>query len=552
MAVVEPALTRETVQRKLGRAVESMTARQRITPGHPEDGAFINPETGIGFEGQTVGWLTQCGLLYCFEPGRADLLERMAAALDYLETRQRPSGRIDLHSANYDSAPDSGFALQLLCATIEIGRQECANDAAWQRVIHRVEDYTRRMAAGTATGGFHTPNHRWVIASALAQVRALLPDADHSDTIRAYLAEGFDIDAEGTYIERSVSVYDGVTDRSLMLLAANWPDDTTRQAALDAVAANLDFDLHLLHADGTAETGLSRRQDYGTRTVPTSLIAPALMVAVLHGDQQAAALAAFLWAQSAPDDFSDMAWIAYAVLKYGIPAADPQQVRNHDYTRFYPLNQVWRVRQSDLSATAFGSTTRLLTLVYGAASLEALKIGQSYFGVGRFVAETMTADGNTVTLHSSGVQRPRRPGYDLPTGAPVNRDDFYFMSRDYNAVPAAESTLTITRTDDGLELHYRTVQGLDGVTAQIALDFPAGGIWETADTASTTAPEQIIFLKQGWGRIRFGDDVIEISPGADAHQYWRMRDTDPVPAGCTRVLLAFLTPVDFRFTIRTR
>ena len=78
-------------------------------------------------------------------------------------------------------------------------------------------------------GGFHTPNHRWVIASALAQAARFSPDQDVRRTVNAYLTEGVDLDAEGFFIERSVGVYDAVNTRSLLLIAENygWP------AALD-------------------------------------------------------------------------------------------------------------------------------------------------------------------------------------------------------------------------------------------------------------------------------------------------------------------------------
>src|SRR5690606_12442083 len=93
------------------------------------------------------------------------------------------------------------------------------------------------------------------------------PDLDVAKVVEAYLAEGIDIDAEGAFIERSVGVYDAVNNRSLLFIHEHWDCP----AALPAVQRSLDFDLYLLHADGTAETGLSRRQDYGTREVAIGL-----------------------------------------------------------------------------------------------------------------------------------------------------------------------------------------------------------------------------------------------------------------------------------------
>ena len=51
----------------------------------------------------------------------------------------------------------------------------------------------------------------------------------------------------------------------------------------------------------------------------------------------------------------------------------------------------------------------------------------------------------------------------------------------------------------GFDLRYRTLDGLDRVAVQIALDFPPGGIWETADTRTKPVAGQTLFLKQGYG-----------------------------------------------------
>lgn len=60
---------------------------------------------------------------------------------------------------------------------------------------------------------------------------------------------------------------------------------------------------------------------------------------------------------------------------------------------------------------------------------------------------------------------------------------------------------------------------------------------------------QPIFLKRGYGQMRYGSDVLRIGPGAAAHFMWPMRDAEPAP-NHVRVLLTFWTPVDFHFQIR--
>jgi hypothetical protein len=552
-------LTLKNVLHALGREIERDMRRQVIDAADPLYGAYIPPDSGVDEAGHggTTRYLVNCGLLVLarqthpeaapVSPDNPTLLHHMHIAIDYMLRAQRPSGLIDLRSTNYDSPPDTAFAVQLLCALTELARGQ----TILAGVLDKIETFIRRAASGIMTGGFHTPNHRWVMVAALAQTAALFPDIDVTAAVQAYVAEGFDIDSEGTYLERSVGVYDAVTNRSLLLFADHWQDAADVEAARAAVVKNLTFNLHLLHADGTAETGLSHRQDYGTREVPTPLIAPYLHSAAIQPNPVFIRAAQWLWEKAYPNRVGNLAWQTYTLLKFGDPEITTAPLPDH-FIQHYPLNAVWRVRRGPLSVSLFGGVTRLMTLTYGAAELSAIKISQTYFGVGWFIGDSLHAEGASAVLRSEGQQRPHRPGYELPMGRPVPRDlwNQANMERDWNPLPPALSELAVTAVDDGLDLHYRTLDGLDQVTTQIAFDFPAGGFWETDDSAFTTLPGQVFFLKRGIGRMRFGDDVIEIGPGAHAHAYQQMRHAEPPVPGQCRLLLTFVTPIDHPFTLR--
>ena len=152
-------------------------------------------------------------------------------------------------------------------------------------------------------------------------------------------------------------------------------------------------------------------------------------------------------------------------------------------------------------------------------------------------------------------QLPGRPGYELPLGRPVppERWEEMISERELRRLPPLFGLLEADEAADGrgrgFYLRYRTLDGLDRVAVQIALDFPPGGIWETADARTKPVAGQVLFLKQGHGAMRYGNDVIEVGPGAMAHGMWQIREAEPAP-NHVRVPLTFLTPVDSAFTIR--
>jgi hypothetical protein len=552
-------LTLATLLPYLEDRVDDLAHLQISDPAHAEYGALVSPDFGMTSGQLAGGFITGCAyrLLTAMalgdEPRIAQAHALLPAALlaaDAMLAAQRPSGLLDLLSVNYDSSPDTGFTVQQLCTVCELARAHAAADPEWLLLLGKVEQFIRRAVVGMMDGGFHTPNHRWVIASALVQAARLFPDLDVRRTVDAYLAEGVDLDAEGFFIERSVGVYDAVNDRSLLLIADNWE----WPGAAEAAERNLALDLRLLHADATAETGLSRRQDYGTREVALGLAPCYLLSHAARPNPTFVRAAQWLW-QHAPQP-GHLEWLLYPLLKYGAPPPADASLPD-DFAQHFPANGINRVRRGLLSASLFADATRLLSFTFGAAELTSMKISATYFGgaCGHFIADSLAVEDGRVVLRSEGLRRPRRPGYELPLGRPVPPERWTEMiaARELRSLPPLLSTLSVQEAADGrgrgFDLRYRTLDGLDRVATQIAVDFPPGGIWETADTRTKPVAGQTLFLKQGYGAMRYGNDVIEIGPGALAHGMWQMREAESAP-NHVRVLLTFLTPVDCAFTLR--
>ena len=559
------ALTLANAAHQLTQHVDELLAWQILDRKDRDYGAIVSADYGCADNKLTSHFITAVVYLWLATDGQAapsidlpnagdedlPLLDRLLArtilAADYLLTAQRPSGNIDLLSVNPDSSPDTGFTVQQLCTLFELGKDRLSASNFGINLLGRLETFIRRAVPGMLDGGFHTPNHRWVMVSALVQARAIFPDLDVTRTVDAYLAEGIDIDDEGCFIERSVGVYDAVNNRSLLFIA----ESGECADALPAVQRSLDFDLYLLHADGTAETGLSRRQDYGTREVALGLAACYLHANHLDPNPRYVEAACRLWSQS-PHATHHLLWTVYTLLRFGDPTPTGAELPTR-YNRHFPQNGIWRIRQERLSASFFKDTTRLLSLVYGQAELTALKISLTYFGsyCGRFFGDELAVDGDRGVLHNRGLRRPRRPGYELPVGRPVSPAewDATFAERPLRQVPPLTANLTVDVVEGGFDLRYHLLDGLDGIAAQIAFDFAPGGIWETPETRTKPAAGQVIFLKDGYGEMRYGSDVIRIGPGAVSHGMWQMRDAETAPDH-VRVLFTFWTPVDHGFRIR--
>ncbi|MEM7131925.1 MAG: hypothetical protein AAF702_36765 [Chloroflexota bacterium] len=553
----------------LERHLTELLNRQITKLADPCFGTVIDPALGIP-QPQASAQLATLSIFQMLlndSPEEA-LIEQASWALDGVLGLLRPTGRIDLSTVNIDSGPDTAFMVQYLCGVVELVRELASTTLsnALAPLLERLEAIIRHTVPGMLTGGFHTPNHRWVLVAALVQAAKLFPDLDVTAGVAAYLAEGFDIDPEGTFIERSVGVYDAVNTRSLLLIAANWPNETVQNEALEAVRRNLDFNIHLLHADGSAETGLSLRQDYGTRQVATGLIPSLLLFNRLRPSDQALALACHLWQHSQGAN-GHLTWLLYALLRAGEPPLDelPEASLPTDFTRHFPLNGIWRVRHGLLSASAFEGVTRIFGLTFGEAELTSMKISHTYFGghCGHFLVDRLTVteagrgkngEASQVLLHSAGLGKERRPGYELPLGRPVSPTKWReaLPQRALRTLPPIVGELTITEIQQegiaGFDLHYVTQDGEAGVATQIAFDFPPGGIWETDDSRLQPVAGQVIFLKRGTGEMRFHNDLIRIRSGAYAHGMWAMREAEEAPKH-VRVLLTFMTPVDCHIQI---
>ena len=536
---------------ELDQQVEGVLTRQVLDAESPYCGGFMDGDRLVG--SQSISAVAALGYAYLLPESRhyrsEVLLERILLAAEFARRHRRPSGCFDLLITNFDSAPDTGFVVQAIAPVVFAARQQAAEDEGAAEIAAALGELIQTGAPGMVAGGFHTPNHRWVLVAALAQAQALYPELEVSATVDAYLDEGIDINADGEYSERSTGVYNAVVNRALIRAA----HVLERPDLLEPVRRNLDLSYHLLHADATAVTSISKRQDRDTRAVPTGLADGYHALAHLDDNGLYAAVADLLVARGGglvclPNYVLYPEWRADCLKRTPLPES---------YSRVYPASGLWRVRQGAVSATAAAGLTAPFSVVCGQAELAAVKISSTYFATGQFVGEEFAAADKGVRMQHKGRNRiyPEKDYvggiYWLPIAEQVDADNWSQVRgrRETYELPPLEVELHIEPVTGGFDLHIRTSGGVEGVPLQIEGVFAPGGTLEMDSALVEGRAGHTVFLKAGHALYRVGDDAIRIGPGAMEHTMWRMRNSE-IDEGRLRVLIALRTPVTQTLEIR--
>ncbi len=540
----------EKTVRQLDMSIERTLTRQLTDKNHRDCGGFVDGEGLVGPNSVS----SAASLIYAYLLKESSyyhseqLLERILLIGDFGRRRRRPSGNYDLLSTNFDSSPDTGFITKSLAPAVKAARAQ-TGDAGAQQIAESLGELIYTGAAGMVAGGFHTPNHRWVIVAALAMARELFPELEVMDTIDAYLGESIDISADGEYIERSTGVYNAVVNRSLIFAA----EALKRPELLEPVRRNLDFNYHLLHGDATVVTSISRRQDRGSRSVPTTLADGFHALAHIDNNGFFAAVADWLVEKGG----SAMVCLPNFVRH---PEWRTREIERaplcHSYAKIYPTSGLWRVRRTDTSATAVAGLTAPFAVVRGRAEMS-IKMCSTFFATGQFCGEDFAGDEKKIRLVHKGrnkiySEKDYLGGiYWLPIDEQVdaqNWQDVRGRRQTYELAPLVVE-LEIEEVAGGFDLHIKTSGGLDGVPFQIECNFVPGGVLETDSAIVQGTAGNTAFLKSGYALYKVGEDAIQVGPGENAHCMWEMRNSE-VSENDFRLLITALAPLQKKLEVR--
>ncbi len=458
-----------------------------------------------------------------------ELVARIRLAAGFLERSQSPEGFIDLLSTNFNSPPDTGFVVHNVGTAAAVAKLY-SNDT----ILGILRPFLTKAGAGLAVGGIHTPNHRWVVSSALAQINDVYPHPAYLQRINQWLAEGIDIDEDGQYTERSTVTYNTICDRAFTVLAAK----LKRPELLDPVRRNLRSMMYLLHPDGEVVTEVSKRQDQFVRGTMAGYWFPVQYLALHDSDGQFSTMAR----QLAPDNARLSALMEYPELTAPLPAPAPLP---DDYEKVLPAVGLARIRRRDLDATfILQDSSRFFSARRGPLVINAVRFATSFFGKGQFIpASTDRRNGSYMA-----AQALEAPYYQpLSPAQPVNYRNWSELRerRRQTQICRLEQSATMNERSGGFDLRIQargnTSGASLGVPLAIEINLREGGQLEGCRPAPHADGAWI--LDKDFATYRMEGHTLRFGPGVAPHLLTQLRGAEAKLPG-TSVYLTGYTPFD--------
>lgn len=467
----------------------------------------------------------------------ADLIPLMEKIMRFLIKEQKSDGTLTI--GNFESPPDTAFILEPICSATTVLHQN--NTPQLNGVKALAKEFIVKVGDALAVGGIHTPNHRWVVSAALAQVNHLYPNKKYINRIEQWLSEGIFIDSEGHYLERSM-IYSEVIDRALIVMARL----LKRPKLLEPVRKNLDMTYFHIEPNGEVVTVASRRQDqYRTLNVLPFYMSYRFM-ANFDKNSQYAAVANFIENMDGFDEkilSQSMFWfLEEPILKQEMPS--PSNL-NMQYEKFYKETNVVRFRRNDQTATLFGGTDAPLIIASGRSSnpnffsfrkgeaiLKHIRLSTDFFSTGYFRSNGIKKEGNKYVLkqkidvpyYQPLPQDKKRKDANYRLSESTDRrfwNKMDFKNRPTSNVKSITTTITVQENSKGFEMQFETL-GTEGVEVTIELCFKEGGKLSEMKTFENVPNSH--FLQNGEGIYTLGKDTITFGNGTYSHNKLRSLD----------------------------
>ncbi|GGA83451.1 hypothetical protein GCM10008015_25330 [Flavobacterium palustre] len=458
------------------------------------------------------------------------VVERLNQAADIILKGQYSDGTVDA-GGNRQSPPDTAFVLEYLCSAAMVLKHNKLKNL--DSVKEKLKKFIQNAGEAMITGGVHTPNHRWVISAALANINSLYPDVRYTNRIEDWLAEGIYLNQDGHYSERS-GIYSAVIDKALITMARllNKPE------LLDKVQKNLTTTYYYTEANGDLVTVDSRRQDQFMDITVTKFYLQYRYMAIHTGNPIFTHMVNLIEKNADFDQYilsdSLIAFMENPELQQLLPV---EVNLENEFEKFFALSNLARIRRGKTSITLFGGNDIPVQIVSGRSSnpnflmyrkgdaiLKYMRMSSSFFRMGYFSSEGIEKIGNKYILKEikeGDYYQPLTSEYRKADGdyqLSESKDRRFWNKMDFenriaSNVKKQTTVIEIEENNGALNLDVK-VDGPPNIEITIELCFKEG----TQIEGATLGEKGNYFLKSGFAKAVMGKNSIEIGPGLVEHQ----------------------------------
>ena len=460
-----------------------------------------------------------------------NLLQALHQTIDMLLELQYPDGTLD-SGGNRKSPPDTAFLLESLCPAANILKSH-HDFQELSGVKKELETFLLSAGEALRTGGIHTPNHRWVVCSVLAQLNALFKDKKYLDRIDHWLAEGIYINQDGQFPERSRN-YSVVENTALIHLG----EILNRPKLFDPVRKNLDSTFYYMEENGDLVALDSRRQDKYAPITITKFYRLYRYMAIREDNRFFAAVARKI---ETMQDFDRSVlsrglpyFMASPILSQKLPQSANMPAQ---YTKHIKDSDLFRIKRGEITASIFGGTDKPLTVASGratnptfftfrkgAAILEYARLSSSFFNMGYFRSDGVRMEGDQYVLSEKKEAYYYHP---LPASERNQEGDYklsesldgrFWSKMNFDARPKDtlqfNSEIKITEDNGAFKIDL-DISGAENVEVTLELCFRESGHLEGASKGRN---DDDFFLEDGYATYSLGDDTIRVGPGKNEHR----------------------------------
>lgn len=494
-------------------------------------GGFVDSD-GLVQSKYAIYKVTTAIAVYCNRDScyyqNTDIFEMIQLGLRYIASNQHEDGLFDLINCNFHSAPDTAFCVKRMLPPLKY-LDGCQRTEREGFIYDALKEIVRRGMNGLKKGGFHTPNHRWVIASNLMECGSFFGDEECFKQAQLYLDEGIDCNEDGEYAEKSSGNYNRINNDAMITLG----DRTGEEQFYDYAIRNLKMMLTYLEPDGSIFTGNSTRQDQGVLVYPKDYYLQYLTMGFRKNIPEFLDVANYIFELIDEKRISSPDILIHFMNHPELKTLEHKGLFHpHPYRQYYRESGIIRASCKEHTYTLLSGKSDFFHYSSKTMHLQ-IKLGGSFCEHRAFVPEIMEE-----IKGGYRIAQTMKGWYYLPFKEKPDTDDWWKMDhakREKKMGPNLQILCDVTECEQGVDLHIK-VSGVEQAPFRLEMEVSGASLVWNEQFAIPALDGNSMVLKQGTAIFSNASESLSIGSGFGTHLY-------------TNGLFGSEKPSDYAFTL---